>query len=411
MQEIVTALGKDAYHALSPEDRRAVDLFIWGGCCMHKDLNSFKGGNAEMMLEWAKLGVPGPILLANKQNAAILRNLFDPATSTCGGVKTCALGGAIFNNKDDKKGQADKHVDFMTRKLETPHPRFPDTSNTLFGSYGGASAELITYLLQYLDLMDVIQWSKINPSLTNIEKNLRDALKRSYPHRALCDDSVRGPGTENVNLLDLGPLHAAVRDHIQQILDNPDIIFGGDFSSSACRITLWLQRVKELASAVVDGHGSRGPPQHHHKRCIGKAGHRDNKRHPDGPEHTSKKSPEEEAAEAAAAGKERAEKKALSRMNAIKLVFTAIVTGFLGYFMTKNMESFSLNSGIPEMILYGIGNLEGVEITAQLDIELVVVGEEINEHREVVGLDGVLRFIGLGVGGVVVVAGNVVGQT
>ncbi|KAJ7845342.1 hypothetical protein B0H13DRAFT_2363702 [Mycena leptocephala] len=259
MQEIVTALGKDAYNALSPEDRRAVDLFIWGGCCMHKDLNSFKGGNTEMMLEWAKLGVPGPILLANKQNAAILRNLFDPAvpadaamtedelrafqTSTCGGVKTCALAGAIFNNKDDKKGQADKHVDFMTRKLDTPHPRFPDTSNTRFGSYGGASAELITYLLQYLDLMDVIQWSKINPSLTNIEKNLRDALKDEATLTELCAmilyqqiishpylRQVRGPGTENVNLLDLGPLHVAVRDHIQQILDNPDIIFGGDLS-------------------------------------------------------------------------------------------------------------------------------------------------------------------------------------
>ncbi|KAJ7853170.1 hypothetical protein B0H14DRAFT_2758837 [Mycena olivaceomarginata] len=69
---------------------------------------------------------------------------------------------------------------------------------------------------------------------------------------------------------------------------------------------------------------------------------------------TPKKLPEEEAAEAAAAEKERAEKKALSRKNAIKLVITAIVTGVLGYFMTKNMESFSLNSGIPEMILYGI---------------------------------------------------------
>ncbi|KAJ7788670.1 hypothetical protein B0H14DRAFT_2947532 [Mycena olivaceomarginata] len=68
----------------------------------------------------------------------------------------------------------------------------------------------------------------------------------------------------------------------------------------------------------------------------------------------TKKLPEEEAAEAAAAAKERAEKKALSRKNAIKLVITAIVTGVLGYFMTKNMESFSLNSGIPEMILYGI---------------------------------------------------------
>ncbi|KAJ7229548.1 hypothetical protein B0H12DRAFT_1077403 [Mycena haematopus] len=150
MEEIVTSLGKEAYNTLSPVDRRLIDLFIWGGCCMHKDGNSFGGGNAEMMLEWSKIGVPGPILLANKGNAAILRNVLDPAVSadaalsedelrafqasTCGGVKTCALAGAIFNNKDDKKGQADKHVDFMTKKLGKQHARFPDTSNTRFSA-------------------------------------------------------------------------------------------------------------------------------------------------------------------------------------------------------------------------------------------------------------------------------------
>ncbi|KAF7346731.1 hypothetical protein MSAN_01811400 [Mycena sanguinolenta] len=186
MDEIVTSLGKEAYDALSPADRRDIDLFIWAGCCMHKDLNSFRGGNTEMMPEWGKLGLPGPILLANKQNAAILRNVLDPAfpanaaltedelrafeASTRGGVKTCALAGAIFNNKDDKKGQADKHVDFMTRKLGKPHARFPDTSNTRFGSHGNAAAELITYLPEYREMMDVIRWSKTNPSLTNIEK-------------------------------------------------------------------------------------------------------------------------------------------------------------------------------------------------------------------------------------------------
>ncbi|KAJ7938042.1 hypothetical protein B0H13DRAFT_1588185, partial [Mycena leptocephala] len=50
MDEIVTTLGREAYNALSPEERRRIDFFIWGGCCMHKDLNSFKGGNTEMML-------------------------------------------------------------------------------------------------------------------------------------------------------------------------------------------------------------------------------------------------------------------------------------------------------------------------------------------------------------------------
>ncbi|KAJ7075390.1 hypothetical protein B0H15DRAFT_791892, partial [Mycena belliarum] len=116
MKEIVTVLGTEAYNALAPEEGRRLDLFIWGGCCMHKDLNSFKGGNAEMMLEWKKLGQDGPVLLCNKANASILRHFLDHSfpkdavltddqfkafdASTRGGVKACALAGAIFNNKD-----------------------------------------------------------------------------------------------------------------------------------------------------------------------------------------------------------------------------------------------------------------------------------------------------------------------
>ncbi|KAF7364655.1 hypothetical protein MVEN_00335000 [Mycena venus] len=259
MKEIVTALGKEAYDALTPEERRRLDLFIWGRCCMHKDLNSFKGGNAEMMLEWKRLGQDGPVLLCNKQNASILRHHLDRTipkdavltedefkafeTSTRGGVKACALAGAIFNNKDDKKGQGDRHIDFMTRKLGKQHKRFPNTSNTRFGSYSDASAELITHLPLYKEIVDVIQWSKHVPSLTNIEKNLGNSLADActltefvamviyqnvitHPYMR----QVRGPGTENVNLLDLGPLHIAIRDHIQSILDNPDIIFGSDIS-------------------------------------------------------------------------------------------------------------------------------------------------------------------------------------
>jgi hypothetical protein len=259
MDEIVTALGREAYNALSPEERRRVDFFIWAGCCMHKDLNSFRGGNSEVMLVWESLQVTGPKLLANKQNAATLRHVLDPSfpadaqltedelrafqASTRGGVKTCALAGAIFNNKDDKKGQADKHVDFMSRKLFRPHPRFPDTSNTRFGSHGDAAAELITYLPLYIEMMDIIHWSKDNPSLTNIEKNLRDALEDIPTITELCAmilyqqtishpylRQVRGPGSENVNVLDLGPLHVAIRDHIQSILDNPDLLFGDDLA-------------------------------------------------------------------------------------------------------------------------------------------------------------------------------------
>jgi hypothetical protein len=39
-------LGKDRPNALTPEQQCYAALFIWGGCCMHKEMNSVKGGNA-----------------------------------------------------------------------------------------------------------------------------------------------------------------------------------------------------------------------------------------------------------------------------------------------------------------------------------------------------------------------------
>ncbi|KAF8209626.1 hypothetical protein K438DRAFT_2063060 [Mycena galopus ATCC 62051] len=281
MKDIVAVLGKEAYDALDPTDRQVLDLFVWGGCCMHKDLNSFKGGNTEMMLEWVKLGVLAPILLVNKENAALLRHVFDPAqpedailtedqfrafqASTRGGVKACALAGAIFNNKDDKKGQGDKHVDFMSHERGTRHRRFPDTSNTRFGSHGDAAAELITHLLLYRKIVDLVKWTKNFPSLTNIEKNLQDALcdiptltefVAMIIYRVVITHpylrQVRGPGTENTNLLDLGPLHRQICEHIQAILDNPDLLFGPDVSFESATLDGLPWSDEQAIKAVFD---------------------------------------------------------------------------------------------------------------------------------------------------------------
>ncbi|KAJ7359647.1 hypothetical protein DFH08DRAFT_686805 [Mycena albidolilacea] len=119
MKEIIMVLGKEAYDVLSPPDHQMLDLFIWSGCTMHKDLNSFKGGNAEMVLGWDQIGATPPIILVKKTNTAILRELlelgsekYDNLTeaqqrafkaSTCGAIKTCMIAGMIFNNKDNKK--------------------------------------------------------------------------------------------------------------------------------------------------------------------------------------------------------------------------------------------------------------------------------------------------------------------
>jgi hypothetical protein len=76
MVEIVAVLGKEAYDALSLEDHQMLDLFIWGSCCMHEDLNSFKVGNTEMMAEWKKLNAAAPVLLTNKAKTTVPQQTF-----------------------------------------------------------------------------------------------------------------------------------------------------------------------------------------------------------------------------------------------------------------------------------------------------------------------------------------------
>ncbi|TFK79693.1 hypothetical protein K466DRAFT_639840 [Polyporus arcularius HHB13444] len=75
LHQRTVSLGKQVYDTLPGEERRALGLFLRLGCAMHKDLNSFKGGNMAMMAEWSACDLAPPILLANKDNAATLRDV------------------------------------------------------------------------------------------------------------------------------------------------------------------------------------------------------------------------------------------------------------------------------------------------------------------------------------------------
>ncbi|THU79303.1 hypothetical protein K435DRAFT_621812, partial [Dendrothele bispora CBS 962.96] len=281
MKSILMDLGQEEYDSLTDSERRGMDLFIWGGCCMHKDQNSFKGGNLEMMAEWSKLAVDPPVLLANKSNAAILHNIFEPGRnldklseverkafeeSTRGGVKAMDLAGALFNHKDDKKGQGDIHVNHFKQLFGKNHRRFPDTSNTRFGSHGLAACEVIRHLDAYVDYIKTdIPYSKTNPSRTNIEINLLRALEDvatvtelsamvlytnviSHPYMRV----VRGPGTEETNALDLGPLHAELQVHIRNILENPDLLFGDDVACATATLDGQEWEDKDAVTAVYN---------------------------------------------------------------------------------------------------------------------------------------------------------------
>jgi hypothetical protein len=68
--EMYRERGQKQFETLSEVEKRSVNLFLWAGCCMHKELNSVKGGNVRMMAWWGENEVIGPIKLMNRDNAA-----------------------------------------------------------------------------------------------------------------------------------------------------------------------------------------------------------------------------------------------------------------------------------------------------------------------------------------------------
>lgn len=244
---IVYKLGCKAYTQLPEDEKKKADSFIWVGCAMHKDMNCFKGGNEAMKNWWLENDILGPLLLANKDNAAVLEQAEDADDYTAieqraydnssgGGVKLTNLAGMVFNNKSDKIGQHDVHQQFFSFRGIRKN-RFPDTNNTRFQSHSLAAAELLTTLALYVEFMEWIKDGKDKPEFTNIEKNIYYGLQDvptqtelavltlyaqaiSHPYMR----SVRGPGTEQVNMLNLGPLHLKVQQHMEAVISHPKIL-------------------------------------------------------------------------------------------------------------------------------------------------------------------------------------------
>lgn len=227
------------------DDLHAVTIWIWAGCQMHKDLNTTKGGCAAMRDAWTNLN-ESPIPLANKDNAVILAAVIDGhaepraaihanACTVGGGEKLVAIFGAFLNHKDDKKGQHNtfRHHVMMEYGLRLT---FPDTSNTRFGSYLEAAAELLERLDFYLEFIEFVRESKEKPTLNHLEENAKAGLL-DWPtrtelvvmavYRELVSlpyiTTVRALGIDKSNTLKMGPLHFKVIDHIKHLIENPDL--------------------------------------------------------------------------------------------------------------------------------------------------------------------------------------------
>lgn len=253
VKEVALQLGKTMYGELSDHEKHAFELFFRGGCCMHKDLNAVKGGDKEMCGIWKSLKVHGPVLLANKDNMAVLTDPTQKGSKASnhalevsgrGGTKATTLAGMIFNHKDNKKGQQDTYQWYFFSVLGYA-VRFPDTSNTRYGSHCDAAAELLTHLPLYIEFLEFIRDRKDKAIFTNIEDNLWKALHCSatltelsvlavygqaisLPYMAI----VRGPTATNLGILNLGPIHTRVTQHLTLLLANPLLFIALDANSS-----------------------------------------------------------------------------------------------------------------------------------------------------------------------------------
>ncbi|KIJ29200.1 hypothetical protein M422DRAFT_188816 [Sphaerobolus stellatus SS14] len=239
--EICEELGEMEFQKLPTFERELASFFAWAGCCMHKELNTVKGGYSEVTKFWGKNDIDGPITLPNKDAAAAVAGGVEPAKSVQGGaVKATSLAGAVFNHKDDKKGEQDS----LRCAFEAEFGfslNFPDTSNTRYQSHCQAAAELLAHLDFYQDYFNIMKDRKEFRTLNHMEKNLQLALQDLPTISELCVlalfllsishpymRTVRGEGFENLNVLDMGPTHKRVEAHMEKILANPMILLASD---------------------------------------------------------------------------------------------------------------------------------------------------------------------------------------
>ncbi|KAH7874176.1 uncharacterized protein C8R40DRAFT_1008487, partial [Lentinula edodes] len=53
-RQIICDIGEAEFQKLSEEEKAKVDLILWAGCCMHKEMNAFKGGCVGLDEYWNK---------------------------------------------------------------------------------------------------------------------------------------------------------------------------------------------------------------------------------------------------------------------------------------------------------------------------------------------------------------------
>ncbi|THV05863.1 hypothetical protein K435DRAFT_744526 [Dendrothele bispora CBS 962.96] len=236
--QLVRDIGQADFEKLSDEKKRDVDFLLWAGCCMHKEMNAFKGRCVGMEEFWSKNGLEGPKKMYNRDNAATVQ-LSESSTPAArraedvtkgGAVKVASLCGAVFRHKDRKRGQQDTLRFFFDNELGFSHAE--------------ACAVLITYHDLFIQFLTYVKENKAPPrKLNHMEQNVFDGLHCIQTRHEICAITlywlavsvpymreIRGPYRENDNVLKLGELHKRVISFIDKLIDNPNLLIGNDAS-------------------------------------------------------------------------------------------------------------------------------------------------------------------------------------
>ncbi|KAJ3845161.1 hypothetical protein F5878DRAFT_571952 [Lentinula raphanica] len=249
-KQLVRDIGEVEFQKLSASEQSEIDLFLWAGCCMHKEMNAFKGGCIGLDDFWDEhTELTSPIPLPNRDNAATIRLASGTAAAARakgrterGAVKLASLAGMIFRHKDRKRGQQDTLRFFFDYKIGFSLA-FTDTSNTRFQSHAEACALIVTHLDLFIEFLTYVRYNKGSGALNHMEQNVLNGLQDMATRHELCTITlywlaisipymreVRGPNAKQDNILKLEGLHRRVIEHIDTLIVYPEYIIGPDAS-------------------------------------------------------------------------------------------------------------------------------------------------------------------------------------
>ena len=273
IERVCVHFGKLAFAELPERVQRIFGLWLWSGCCMHKDLNTFKAGAVRLSKFWKGVAGKGPVKLLSRRSeekeelTGLDARDCELSNTSGGAAKLADLVGALVRNKVETKGYPDEFRTYSKDQLGYEIP-FPDTSNTRYQCYGNAATELIRDPDFYIGFLNQHGKKKkrgagLNHMEKNIVKGLEDPATRtelavfSLYSEAISKPyaiSVRGSLNESKNALDLGPAHLQIIGHIDTLAKNPDLLIGDHTSheTGALYGTRWDQDIINHVHSIRD---------------------------------------------------------------------------------------------------------------------------------------------------------------